>query len=182
VVSRLLLTATVSGQQAIATPYEFELSMHAQGDVGSVVVAFKPLRPDLSLETSSMSFDGAADSYCYTVRARPILGGEPFTLMTTCIANSHTYLGRNGRSPEEVAQGTAACEATSAPVDAGVLTMDQVDAATDADGELLGRGENTPVVHDESGCQLADGGQTGRMAWSTFALLALAFVKRRRAT
>ena len=184
VVNSVELTATMSAERVAATQHLFELSMHAQSEqAGRAVLEFRPLRTEFAAISSTMRFDGASDSYCYTVRARSITGGDPFKLMTRCLANDYTGLGRQTRSPEEVAQWAATCERTPTPVDAGApsvdladaSTTDPADASTDADGEPLGRGEESTRARAESGCRLAAGRtQVGSVMWWLFALVALA--------
>lgn len=171
------LSATFSAERPIATQYLYELSMHAQGEApSSVALPFYPLISPQQMSSSTVTFDGAADSYCYTVRARPIVGGEPFTLLTRCLDNDYTGLGREQRTPEEMTQWAAKCEATTA--DGGARPLHEADAAVDADGEPLGRGDGRTLGSDDSGCQLAN--SKASMAWG-IALLALTLAKRRRA-
>lgn len=181
VVNSLALTTTLATQESRATQYLFQLSMHAEGETGSVVAAFTPLLGS-SIVSRTSAFDGAAKSYCSTVHAKPIVGGESFELLTRCLANDYTDLGTQTRPPEEVAKWAASCE-TSAPSrdagahrDAKAPTTELLDAAVDADGEPLGRGDGKTLGNDESGCQLASSASS---AWWSLILLALA--RRRRA-
>ncbi|HEY6876861.1 MAG TPA: hypothetical protein VI299_02535 [Polyangiales bacterium] len=181
VIEALALTTRLSPAKPIASQYLFELSTHAEGQAGIVVVPFGPPSNIYQSVPNSTSFDGSADSYCYTVRARPLVGGEPFTLMTRCLANDFTDLGRHTRSPEEVAKWAATCEVTPERVDAGVSPRGQVDAALDADGEPLGAGKSGKPDED-SGCQLADGRAHLQSTLGAFVtLFALALGRRRRA-
>lgn len=168
------LLVTLSPEEPVATQYVYELSVRAQEDAKSeVLAAFRPLPPDTRNIPFSHSFDGASKSYCYTLRARPLVGGEPFEVMSQCVANDFTGYGKEPRVPAEIAEARADCERSHA--DAAV-SSGLVDAAVDGDGEELGRGEDKKIKED-SGCQLADGGP--QAGW-LIALAALA--RRRRAT
>jgi hypothetical protein len=180
VVTSVELTAALSAERPIATQYVYELSMHPEGEAaGTPVLDFEPLRINAPGGPPSMWFSGSADSYCYVVRARPIVGGEPVTLVTRCIANDFTDLGRQVRSPEAIAQWRSTCPETPTPVDAGVLPRDQADASTDGDGEALGHGEDDTITRHDSGCQLAASAtQAGSILCWPLALLILAKRKR----
>lgn len=182
VVSSVVLTASLSGLRPVATQYQFELSMYAEGAAGTVVAAFHPLRTDsYGISQSSLEFTTSSARYCYMVRAQPIVGGEPFTLLMRCVADkAPEALGRVDRTPAEIAQWAAACEATPSTIDAGVRPVGQADAATDADGEMLGRGDDKKLGEEESGCRLSTGSSHAQSLGWSFALLALALGKRRR--
>jgi len=175
-VSQVVLTTTLSAQRPIATQYVYELSMYGHGAAaGSPDAAFAPLLSSAQTGPHTVRFDGAADSYCYTVHARPIVGGDPTPLVTRCIANEFVGMGLVGRSPEQVAQWLTTCEAAPEEVDAGTLPGGQADASLDGDGELLGRGAQDTLSRQESGCQLAGSpAQTGGAVWWGLALVALA--------
>lgn len=191
-VGNVALTLTLSAELPSATQYVYETRMYAQGDAGVAPDAvFAPLLSRVQTGPRTVRFDGAADSYCYAVRARPIVGGEPITLVTRCVQNEFASTGLVSRSPEEVEQWRTTCVAMPEEVDAGTLPSDQADpgplpreqadASLDADGELLGRGAEDTINHEESGCKLAGGPSRapGIVCWA-LALVALALAKRRR--
>lgn len=181
-VGNVALTTTLSTVQPSATQYVYELSVYPQGaTAGSSDAAFAPLLSSLQTGPRTVRFDGAADSYCYAVRARPIVGGDPTTVLTRCIPNDFASTGLVGRSPEEVAQWRTTCVAIPEEVDAGTLSSDQADASLDGDGEPLGRGADDLSNREESGCQLAGGpARAAGIVWWSFASLALALARRRR--
>lgn len=182
-VSQAVLTATVSAEQTITTQYLYELSMYAQGNPpSSPDGAFAPLLSSARPIARTVRFDGDADSYCYAVRARPMVGGDTTTLVTRCLPIEPAREGLSGRSSEEIAQWLTTCTAIPEDLDAGTLPGDQADASLDADGEALGRGAEDTLDNEDSGCQLV-GGQTrapGVIGWA-LALITLALAKRRRA-
>jgi hypothetical protein len=181
-VYRLALSTSLAAERPVATQFVYEQSVHAQGQPAVWSSGeFAPARMDIAVRPTITMLDGTAASYCYTVRARPIVGGEPFVVAQRCVSNDLTGLGRVDRTPEEVEQWRAACAATPEAVDAGTLASDKADAAVDGDGEPLGPVEDGTIGREESGCQLAgSAAQAGGVVWWSLALLV--FARRQRAT
>lgn len=166
-----VLAAKLSAVKPVATQYLYEVRLFAAADpAGGTVFDFAPLRTDARAPASSATF-GVADSYCYKVSAKPWVGGEPVTLIETCLDNDLTDLGRIDKTPNEIASWSATCQVGPVPVDGG----------TPFDGDAGGRDEEPSAVGREAGCQLA--AQSGPGAWwYALSLVLAARVRRRRGT
>jgi hypothetical protein len=178
VLNGAVMAATLSPAQPVATQYEFELRLYAGGDVmGGTVFDFAPLRSDGRLPLPRESFDGTADKYCYAVRAKPVVGGEPVPLMEACVENTLTDVGRQDRTSEEVEQWLATCQVRPPVNDGGTPSKD--DDGPIGDDDPLPKVDDEPFVSkDQSGCQLASSGAP-QLA-SAFWPLALALLSRSR--
>jgi hypothetical protein len=161
-----------------ATQYALELTLRDSRESASTVpYVFHTGLPDMPNPMAVSSFDGSAPSYCYKLRAVPLVAGETIELIDHCLVNDLVGLGARERSEAEIAQWLSTCE--SAPADAGdPIIDDSSDLPRDGgmerhDGDVL----EAPPVPIDGGCQLAASSQPSSGApWS----LALALWARRR--
>jgi len=167
----------LSPVEAVATQYGFELTLR---DVRSTEpanqFAFRPLT-STGLRSLAATFDGEASSYCYAVRALPLAGGTAIDLDEGCVDNDLTGLGSITRTPHEIEQWLATCEAP--PPDVGNDGDDEGDdhdepsRAGDAGvGATATDASDAADARRASGCQLVAASSPGSGA-ATSALLAL---------
>jgi hypothetical protein len=154
------------------------VSLFAKGDeAGGTVTDFTPLRTD-GRRPNPQAIFGTADSYCYTVRAKPIVGGEPVMLLEHCIDNDLTGLGRSDRAADEVVKWSLTCQVPQGRVDGWVLIEQDAGGEQEDDG-FVDDDEAAGVSDQAAGCQLTSApGLLG--AWCTLPLVFFRRVKRKR--
>jgi hypothetical protein len=166
-----VFAAQLQATDAAASQYVFELSVREAGaSQPDTQTDFRPLADSgLSL---MMANDGAASSYCYTVRAQPLVGGAVIDLVEHCVDNHLEGIGHSERTPEEIEQWLDTCVAP--PVDTGQAEADvdnttsarDASAARDADHDARSEAET-------GGCQLRNGTApaSGALLWMLAALV-----------
>lgn len=182
IVNRAVLAATLTPVTPVATQYLFEVRLFSQSEQpGGTLLDFAPLRSDGRKESPRATFE-TPDSYCYTVRAKPLLGGEPVDLLDKCLDNNLTELGRVDRTADEVTKWSATCQVSPLSVAGGTPVEDDSlgdDERDDADDDLADDVEQPRVSRQDAGCQL--GSSPGLLgAWYALPAVFLRGAKRRR--
>lgn len=187
VVYSAVLSATLSAVKPVASQYLYEVALFAQGAQADGPLAdFAPLRTDARPASHRGIFEDA-DSYCYTVRAKPLVGGEPVMLLEKCVDNHLTDVGRTDRTPDEVAVWSTTCQVPTVAGDGGVPGRpdaggdDEVNAGGDDDDGFIDHEETSRVSNRDAGCQL--GGAPAMLgAWWALPALLFGRAKRKRGT
>lgn len=154
---------------AAASQYLFELSVRALG--ASTSITQTDFRPTADSGISIMEvFDGAAASYCYTVRAQLLSGGPVIDLFEQCVDNRLEGLGHSERAPDEIERWLDTCAPPLA--DVGPADSDDDDGPSAPDTSSA-RDTDGGMRSAADGCQLATGTTppSGSLSWTLAALI-----------
>ena len=184
-----MLSVRLTAQLPAASQYTFQLSVRPVDQTHDVSGSeFGSVWDPTWASSFSQVFVGSAASYCYSVRARPIVGGDPVLLKTACVDNKLEDLGAHERTHEEVERWLGTCEPRPANFDDSALAEDDLSSdepASDkprdgADASVGADDEDDRAARrgQEGGCQLAGGGTPAAGVW--WWCLALALTKRKR--
>jgi hypothetical protein len=117
------------------------------------------------------AFDGSSPSYCYAVRAEPLIGGATIDLFERCVDNNLEGIGTLARTPDEIEQWLDTC----APplVDAGPVVSDRDDPSPARDAGAARDAGGVRRAAATGGCQLRSDAPvlTGPLYWTLAALV-----------
>jgi len=178
----VMLTLNTTPADVIATQYLFEFSSPLPNEEAMLATpSFRSLF-DGQLFRSYFEYDGTEKSYCHTLRAIPVAGGDVVEVVTTCVENTLTDLGTKERTEAELERWLLTCEME--PVDTDEADANVSDAAARApdagrDGGIEQSDDaGTPDASGQSdGCHLATSPTAGAsVGW----LVGLVLWTRRR--
>lgn len=177
-----LIVALMSVEPS-ATQYLFEVTAPDVEALSTSSSAWGPLL-SYGIPSFTATFDGSAPKYCYSVRAKPLVGGEVVELSTGCVDNTLTGFGLVERTPDEVEQWLATCEVPTVPereTDEGDDEADEADQADEPDraddsASDAGVSQHKPEARAADGCQLALAAPASSLAGSVWSLVTLLLV------